>query len=284
MTVSNVPGLPGGSVLVDEIGIETGRYGSFHLKTAYQPIYAVAGDVLAPHGVEGFVQPLIDFEPVEPATFFSIVEPEKLGPVRSLCRSLHMGNYHHLGIEGLMLHLNCEAGKPGERGDAFAQMDFLAERAGEVELDPRLVVCGFIARDVLEDDVPDSLARAMRAAGFRLAVDDFGPGHSVLDRIQRIRPEVVKIDGGWFRRIAGFESAVRLLTKLIAGLKGDGAAVLIRGIETQAQLNVALSVGADFVQGYLLGRPVRAGTVFDPQAVEISQFFRDPEKVIIPLR
>ncbi|MCR4267906.1 EAL domain-containing protein [Nitratireductor sp. ZSWI3] len=284
MPAANVPGLPGGSIVVDEIGIETGRFGPYHLKSVYQAIYHVAEDVLTPCAVEGFVQPQIDFEPVAPETFFAAVAPEMQARVKALCRGLHIGNHHHIGADHVMLHLNCEPGLADDRDEAFAQIDFMAERADQVDLRAEMIVCGFVARDISHEGVPDSLAKAMRAAGFGLAVDDFGPGHSVLDRIQRIRPDVVKIDGAWFRRIADLEAAARLLAKLVAGLHRDGARVLVKGIETAEQLDVALSVGADMVQGYLLSRPAMAGMMPDLKSVEIKRFFRDPQKVVIPLR
>ncbi|WP_048648027.1 EAL domain-containing protein [Nitratireductor soli] len=279
-----VPGLPEGSIIVDEIGLETGLCGPYRLKSVYQPIFRLSQTQLMPVGVEAFVQPRLDLEPVAPDAFLATVPVEQQGAVKALCRALHIGNYQHIGGDHLQLHLNCDTGAQGGWDEAIAQMGFMATLAAEVDLAPELVFCGFIARDMRHEDVPARLVETLHANGFRLAIDDFGPGHSVLDRIQRIRPNVVKIDGGWFRRIAGIAAATRLLAKLIGGLQRDGAQVLIKGIETAEQLNVARAVGADLVQGFLLGRPALAGVALDPQPLDIERFFRDPGAVIVPLR
>lgn len=284
MAAFKVPGLPEGSIIVDEIGLETGLLGPYRLRTMYQPIFRLSGNMLIPVGVEGFVQPWLDQEAMAPDAFLAGLTAERQGPAKSLCRALHIGNFHHVGMDDFQLHLNCDVGARGDREDAIAQMRLMAGLIVDADLMPDHVFCGFIARDVRDEDVPQRLVEALRDAGLMLAIDDFGPGHSVLDRIQRIGPDVVKVDGGWFRRIAGIEAATRLLAKLIGGLQREGVQVLIKGIETAEHLNVACTVGADLVQGFLLGRPVRAGIAIDPEPIDIARFFRDPGEVIVPLR
>jgi EAL domain-containing protein (putative c-di-GMP-specific phosphodiesterase class I) len=48
------------------------------------------------------------------------------------------------------------------------------------------------------------------------------------------------------------------LPSLINIIRDLGAKPIIEGIETQAQLDIALEAGGSLLQGYFLGRPVTA--------------------------
>jgi hypothetical protein len=120
-----------------------------------------------------------------------------------------------------------------------------------------------VVLEVLEDAVPadsdfDSAVRFARAAGCLIALDDFGAGHSNLDRVWRMRPEIVKLDRSLVKRAALSEQARGVLTHIVALLHECGALVLMEGIETQEEAFVALEANADLVQGDLFGAPRRA--------------------------
>lgn len=287
MDADDGSGLPEGSIFADEVGLLTGRFGGFRLKTRYQPIFRVSRTGLVPVGVEGFAQPHIDHEPVAPETFFASAGAEAQGAVRSLCLALQIGNLHLCGHPNPALHLNCDPGPLHDLESALAQIRSVVRHAACAELDPHLIVCGFPAREAegLEPEgVLESLLAALRGNGLQIAVDDFGPGQSVFDPITRMQPDIVKIHGGWFRRIAEHPSAVRLLEKLVAGIKRSGPLVLIKGVETVEQMRTALAVGADLLQGYLLAQPFKAGTKNDFNALEIERHIRERDGVIVPLR
>jgi len=50
----------------------------------------------------------------------------------------------------------------------------------------------------------------------------------------------------------------RILPKLVEIISELGAEVIIEGIETQSQLELAQNAGVQLVQGYFLGRPAPA--------------------------
>src|SRR5690606_33416163 len=98
-------------------------------------------------------------------------------------------------------------------------------------------------------------------------------------------PTIARIDGGWFRRIAGNEGAIRLLSHLVGELKAQGLTILVEGIETREQLTSALEAGADFFQGFLLSRPQLAGTPVDEEAnLTLEKFERRNAEIIALFR
>lgn len=268
------------AMMLDEVGIAYGRYGPFVLKTLYQPIFRTGGTGLVPCGVEGLVKPFVAGTAVPALSFLSQIPEEDSLFIESVCRALHLANYSNIGVEGLQLFFNFD---PHVHSDLDAALDRIrrtAEQLDELALDPDLLVCEITETEALDADALRRLAAEMRGHGIRLAIDDFGVGHSTLERVELIEPDIVKLDGAWFRRIAEEPSAVQLLCSLVAGLQRGGAHVLVEGIQSAEQLRVALDTGSDLLQGYLLARPALAGTIFDTTPRDTEPLLNNPDNVI----
>jgi EAL domain-containing protein (putative c-di-GMP-specific phosphodiesterase class I) len=94
----------------------------------------------------------------------------------------------------------------------------------------------------------------IREHGWAVALDDVGADPRSLAFMALLRPEVVKLDLSLIQErpspeIAGIMHAVNAYTE------ASGALLLAEGIETQAHLEAARSLGARFGQGWLFGRP-----------------------------
>lgn len=96
---------------------------------------------------------------------------------------------------------------------------------------------------------------AFRQQGFLIALDDFGAGHSNIDRIWQLQPDIVKLDRSVIEH-AGLNAPVaRLLPRLVSLLHEAGALVLVEGVETQHEALLAMESEADFAQGFYFARP-----------------------------
>ncbi|RST81047.1 EAL domain-containing protein [Aquibium carbonis] len=249
-------------LLVDEVGIAYGRFGDLVLKSSYQPLYGVEGDWLQPFGVEALVTGMRGRASVRPDEIFGLVDGTRRAALEELCRMLHVRNHHNMGLPGMQLFFNVD---PGFTGD---DVEHLAWMLAEEGVAPELVTC-----EITEQAGNDArllvLARELRAIGVRLAVDDFGAGHSTAERVRVLRPDTVKIDAAWFRAVVARPTALRMLPALFARLGDLGCAILVEGIETPRQLSAAVNAGADLLQGYLLARPALAGTIIDESSLLI---------------
>lgn len=100
----------------------------------------------------------------------------------------------------------------------------------------------------------EELAR-LGKAGFRLAVDDFGMGHSSLAYLVNLRIDRLKIDRNFVIGI----SRRRQNQALIAALVGIGHAlsigIVVEGVETADEAEVLRMIGCQVIQGYYSGRP-----------------------------
>lgn len=97
---------------------------------------------------------------------------------------------------------------------------------------------------------------ALRESGVRIAMDDFGTGHSSLTQLRVFAFDRLKIDRSFVQDLpAGEDSAA--IVRAVAGLGHSlGIAVTAEGVETQEQLEQLCAEGCDAAQGFLFGRPV----------------------------
>jgi EAL domain-containing protein (putative c-di-GMP-specific phosphodiesterase class I) len=78
---------------------------------------------------------------------------------------------------------------------------------------------------------------------------------SWLDRVLSLQPDIVKFDESVLRKAQRSTEAVFALHRLVSLFHGIGTKVAVQNIETNAQLEIARSVGADLLQGHYLGHP-----------------------------
>src|SRR5690606_30816067 len=98
--------------------------------------------------------------------------------------------------------------------------------------------------------------KALRGAGVRIALDDFGSGYSSLGQLDRLPVDIIKLDRDLVAKDDGgvgplAEVAVELGRRL-------GMEVIAEGVETASQLAAMIKAEAPLVQGYLLARPMDA--------------------------
>lgn len=95
----------------------------------------------------------------------------------------------------------------------------------------------------------------LRDLGVTIAIDDFGTGYSCLVYLPDLPAEVIKIDRGFLRDLQAGADAAGILGPIIDLAHSLRISVVVEGIESEAQLALVRSLGADEVQGFFLGRP-----------------------------
>ena len=91
--------------------------------------------------------------------------------------------------------------------------------------------------------------------GLRLAIDDFGSGHSSLSRLNQMRVSTLKIDRSFVQDLPDDPNAAVLVTSIIQLARNLGLDPLAEGIETDQQLQLLRDLGCPEGQGFHLGRP-----------------------------
>jgi hypothetical protein len=152
-------------------------------------------------------------------------------------------------------------------------------RAAVKELQTFLDVAGLsadkIAVEILEARIDDinrlrHLAGLLRESGFLLVLDDVGSGHSNLDRIPLIQPDILKVDRSLIARIDCDYHKQETLKSLVGLSRKIGSLVVAEGVETEGEAIVALELGADFLQGFFLSRPSSDGSLKTEKEAPVS--------------
>jgi len=101
----------------------------------------------------------------------------------------------------------------------------------------------------------------LRSLGVTLAIDDFGTGYSCLGYLPELPFSSLKIDRTFVRNLQLNSETTTMLQSMIDLGKKMGMRVIVEGIEEATQFEAVVQMGADEVQGYLLGRPSSAPRV-----------------------
>jgi diguanylate cyclase (GGDEF)-like protein len=235
------------------------RWEDYQLSSHFQPLYSLSHQKQV--GLEALLRgEQDDGTLVPPAVLFAPKPSSDEGALDRASHAVHLANARRLLPGDAWLFLNILPATFIAEGYA----DQLAGMVRAVGLEPERVILEILESHGGSVDDMSRAAALYREHGFLIAVDDFGAGQSNLDRLFRIRPDIVKLDGELIRATShGTEQPI--LPKLVSLLHQAGMLVVVEGVETTEELILAVESNVDFAQGYLLGRP--AAEIAPPESV-----------------
>jgi EAL domain-containing protein (putative c-di-GMP-specific phosphodiesterase class I) len=145
------------------------------------------------------------------------------------------------------------------------QAGFCSGLAGALEAEafPPEALSLEVTDSILTDLAATSVLAEIRQLGVRVAIDDFGIGHSSHRFLRGLQADEVKLDRQFFEGVAHDIRGKVLIGAVIALAHAAGMPVAFEGIETQAEADIALAAGADIVQGFFFAPPLSAGAAED---------------------
>lgn len=99
------------------------------------------------------------------------------------------------------------------------------------------------------------LCHALRDRGVAFGLDHFGQSFSSFGYLKSLRPDYVKIDAAYSGKLAEDIDNRFFVETLIGVAHSLDIHCIAEAIEEQVQLEVLQQLGADGIQGYLIGRP-----------------------------
>jgi diguanylate cyclase (GGDEF)-like protein len=97
---------------------------------------------------------------------------------------------------------------------------------------------------------------ALRGLGVRIAIDDFGIGYSSLSFVKDLPLDILKVDRSFIADLPDVGVRAGVVETFFRLGQVLGLQTVAEGVETEGQLSAVQELGADLVQGYLLGRPM----------------------------
>nr|WP_211169160.1 EAL domain-containing protein [Aromatoleum toluvorans] len=224
----------------------------------YQPIVeADSGELVGAEALIRWIHP--ERGPVSPLEFIPVAEDSGLiigigeWALREAARQSRQ--WRDGGHAALRLAVNMsgvqfrEAGLPDLVGEVLAE--FGIDRGGlMVEITESVLMGG--------SESMESRMRAIKALGIGYALDDFGTGFSSLSYLKRFPVDVVKIDRSFVAGCPDDRNDAHLVEAIINMAHSLGLQVTAEGVETAEQVAFLRELGCDFLQGYLIGKPLPA--------------------------
>jgi EAL domain-containing protein (putative c-di-GMP-specific phosphodiesterase class I) len=100
-----------------------------------------------------------------------------------------------------------------------------------------------------------AFANRLRRTGCSLAIDDFGVKFGVLTSMELQYPDVVKIDGSFISRARKERADAKRLASIVSLAMEFCDTVVVEGVESAEDLQIASESGVHWVQGYYFGKP-----------------------------
>ncbi|WP_461209735.1 EAL domain-containing protein [Desulfocurvus sp. DL9XJH121] len=248
-----------------------------HIQTLFQPIVSIKNRrVIAVEALSRGYLPG-NGAVLTPDKLFSLPEDAAQAlELDRLCRETAMLRFApmHTARRDLLLTVNLDMSLVDRRALGSGRFSQAARGAG---LPPENVVIEIIESRVRDMGALVNFIKAHRAKGFLIALDDIGAGHSNLDRIFVIKPDIIKIDRGLIKDIHKeyhkFEIA-RALTRLGRSI---GAMIVAEGVEREEEVLRLLELGVDTFQGFYFSPPAVSDglpPVRPPRLADVAKRFR----------
>jgi diguanylate cyclase (GGDEF)-like protein len=208
---------------------------------------------------------------VSPAEFIPVAE--QIGVIATLSESLLVSAAREAGNwpDSIRLSFNLSAVQICTIGSADRILAILNENRMspdrlQIEVTETALLVDFgVARDNLQ---------ALRKAGARIVLDDFGSGHASISYLREMQFDGIKLDGSLIAPVADTMRGRRLLKGVLDLCASLGLPCVAEHIETEPQLALLRELGCRDGQGYLLSPPLEAEAARAMAASSIGEIRR----------
>ncbi len=101
-----------------------------------------------------------------------------------------------------------------------------------------------------------SIFNVYKQEGIKVALDDFGAGHSTFEVLVKLVPDYVKIDRSHIMNCDQDSKKQKHLKDIVNIAEELGIISLAEGIERKEELEICRDIGIELAQGYYFGKPV----------------------------
>ncbi|TFW72642.1 sensor domain-containing diguanylate cyclase [Methylotenera oryzisoli] len=222
----------------------------------YQPIVNVAKQVVAAEVLLRWSHPTLG--EISPVEFIPIAEKTnliiKIGHwvLEQACQQLKTWEANP-ALSQIKLSVNISAKQ-------FLYINFvkeLREILAKTAINPGLLKLELTETAVIDnmDDVINKIS-ILRQMGVRIALDDFGIGHSSLVYLKKLPVTQIKIDQSFVHDVLTDSNDAAIIQMVLAVGKTIHCDIVAEGVEQVEQFDLLRDFGCDYFQGYYFSRPV----------------------------
>ncbi len=101
-----------------------------------------------------------------------------------------------------------------------------------------------------------SILSKLNELGIKVQIDDFGTGYSLLGYLHTLPIDTLKINRTFIGRLGNNDEGSEIVQTILTMAHGFGMRVVAEGVETDDQLSKLKMMDCEYVQGFLLAKPV----------------------------
>ncbi len=147
--------------------------------------------------------------------------------------------------------------------------DLILDAVNRAQVDPSLIELEITESLAMQNpDRAIELLASLRKLGFKVAIDDFGIGHSSLEYLLQFPIDTIKIDRAFVKRVTETEADRAIIRAITAIAQSLQLTTIAEGVETQRQCDFMEALGATEIQGYFISKPVPPSDI----GPKLSQF------------
>ena len=104
-----------------------------------------------------------------------------------------------------------------------------------------------------------------KSHGLRVAIDDFGAGHSGLGLLSEFQPDIIKIDMAIIKEIHLRKASQSIVRSIVHLCRELNTTIIAEGIECEEQMQTLCALGVFKMQGFYFARPAFEALPLWPQ-------------------
>ena len=198
---------------------------------------------------DGRLTPPMEFIPfLEQSGMITKVENWILGEVAS-----KMKIWSDKGLKVVPVSVNIS---PASFGDPHIK-DNIKAALGKNGIKSDLFNLDIVERTFIDNlEYSRKLLNYFKESGLGLSIDDFGTGYSSLSYLADLPFDILKIDISFVRKMLSDKHSRYIVETIIYLSKKLNMKSIAEGVETEEQLKLLKKLGCDYIQGFLLSKPL----------------------------
>ncbi len=229
-------------------------------RLVYQPLYTMDGELerveallRLTHPVHGTISPG-HFIPLAEET--GLILPIGDWVIDEVCRQLC--EWRSNGVRAVPVALNVSGMQLVQSGFA----EHLVATMSRFQISPEQIELEVTESTAMRNEKEVTTQMALLSEiGIRFAIDDFGTGHSSLNRLDKLPLHTLKVDRTFTERLCEVNGTRSIVRAIISMAKALNMRIVAEGVEKEEQVTILREMGCDYLQGFLLSRPVPPGDI-----------------------
>lgn len=224
----------------------------------YQPIFDIQNRRIVgfeallrwQHPARGLILPA-DFIPTAEET--GVIVPIGYWVLEEACRQLRVWQSQFPNDPPLTINVNWSTRQCAEPD----LVQKIAKILHDTSLDPHFLNLELTESLVVEDtDATNARLSELRALGVQVQIDDFGTGYSSLGYLHTLPIDTLKLDRTFISRLGINDNGSEIVRTILMLAHDLGMKVVAEGVETTDQLATLKAMNCEFIQGFLIAKPL----------------------------